>query len=283
MNFPPVSSPLAPPTVDAMLRQAKTLSSALRHAGAARPSPAQALDAVARLYGLRNWQAALRAGGIGSWNAQQLAVHRAYPGSAAWQLPEGGPYAGRTTLLHEALMHLALSQPRARLLKTLRLWAGEADRLQRSVRDALLIDEPFTAGALVLPKGMAATFQAFLSHDLHDPAVADWRELGRRVERLRGVLYAVLAALLAQEPLPPLRATLLLDSLHGEALPLGVPLSLPEDEAYARAEQVVGALHARAAEVDDGLFAVSPGELRVGLAEAGLALLAPVLAGPIWD
>jgi hypothetical protein len=265
-----------------MMRQSKTLAASLRRAGLSL-SPAQALDAVARMQGLPSWQAALKTGGVGAWSAAQLAVHRAFPGSEAFPVKPGGPYVGRASLLYEALMHLARAQPRTRLLKTLEHWAGQADQLQQGVRDALLIDEPFAPCKLVLPKGLAATFQAFLAGELQDPALASWGELGQRLERLRGALYAVQAGLLAQGPVPPLHATLLLDSLHGSPLPLGVPLPLPAGEAYALAERVIGALHARAAEVADGLFVVSEGELKVHLVQAGFVLLAPGLPGPIWD
>lgn len=270
------------PTLDEMKRQAKALASALGRTGAAKLSPTQAFDAVARMHGLRDWRAALAAGGAGSWNASQLTIHRAFPDSARLVAKEGGTYLGRGNGLYEALMHLARSQPYLRLLKTLAHWADEVDGLQQAVRDAMLIDDPYAPRAIKLPKGLAATFTGYLAGELYSVATSSWVEMGGRLERLRMTLYAVQAALMATATCPSLRAVMTLESLHSTALVIGVPLTVQGDAA-ALAERVISTIHARTAEVADGLFVATEAEIKVRLVQAGFALLAPSMSGPIWD
>jgi hypothetical protein len=268
-------------STEELKRQAKALASALRRSGAAQLSPAQALDAVARIHGLSGWQAVLKAGGAGFWNAEQLAIHRSFPGGGP--VAEGKAYAGTGNLLYEALMHLAHSQPGTRLRKTLAHWSSETDHLQQAVRDALLIDEPYAPGALELPKGLAGTFSRFMQHEFSAETLTDWRDAGARLEVLRHTLYAAQEALLPIASGFEVQAVMLLESLHGAPLPIGIPLTLDKAAAYAVAEQVIGTLHARAVEVPDGLFAFNEAELKVRLGLAGFLVLAPTVSGPIWD
>lgn len=262
-------------------RQAKALAGSLRRSGAAQLSPAQALDAVARMHGRSSWQAVLKAGGIGFWNAEQLAIHRTFPGGIS--IGEGRAYVGSGNLLYEALMHLAHSQPGTRLRKTLSNWADEVDHLQQAVRDALLIDEPYSPGALELPKGLAGTFARFMQQEFSPATLTGWPDAGARLEGLRHALYAVQEALMPVTAGSEVQAVMLLESLHGTPLPVGIPRELGSDAAYAIAEQVIGTLHARAVEVPDGLFAFNESELKVRLARAGFLVLAPTVSGPIWD
>lgn len=267
--------------MDELKLQAKALTSALRTSGAAQLSPAQALDAIARIHGMGTWRKVLMAGGIGIWNASQLAVHRAYPGTV--RIAEGKSYVGSGDMLYESLMHLAHSQPRARLRKTLAAWSREVDHLQQAVRDAMLIDEPYAPGALELPKGLAPTFTAYLQYEFAPANLSGWADAGERLERVRKALYAVQAALLPVPAVGGLQALMMLESLHGAPMPLGVPVGMDISEAYRTAEDVISSLHARAVEVPDNLFAFDVVEMKVLLANAGFSTLAPVMTGPIWD
>lgn len=268
-------------SIEELKRQAKALVGALRRSGAAQLSPAQALDAVARMHGRSSWQAVLKVGGIGFWNAEQLAIHRAFPGGSL--IGEGRAYVGSGNLLYEALMHLAHSQPSARLRKTLSNWADEVEHLQQAVRDALLIDEPYSPGALELPKGLAGTFARFMQQEFSPATLMGWPDAGARLETLRQVLYTVQEALMPVTTGSEVQAVMLLESLHGTPLLIGIPRELDQDSAYGVAEQVIGTLHARAVEVPDGLFAFNESELKVRLARAGFLVLAPTVSGPIWD
>lgn len=269
------------PSTEELKRQAKVLVTALRSSRAAQLSPAQALDAIARIHGRSGWRAVLKAGGTGFWNAEQLAIHRAFPGVTP--VVEGKAYAGSGNLLYESLMHLAHSQPRTRLRKTLASWADEVDHLQQAVRDALLIDEPYSPGALELPKGLAGTFARFMHQEFSADRLTGWPDAGLRLEALRRTLYAAQEALMPVATGAHVTAVMLLESLHGTPLPVGIPADLDEVAAYCAAEQVIGALHARAVEVPDGLFAFDEAELKVRLAQAGFSVLAPTVSGPIWD
>lgn len=268
-------------STEELKRQAKALVGALRRSGAAQLSPAQALDAVARMHGMSSWHAVLKAGGTGFWNAEQLAIHRALPGLS--RVAEGKAYVGSGNLLHEALMHLAHSQPGTRLRKTLSHWTDEVDHLQQAVRDALLIDEPYSPGALELPKGLAGTFARYLQHEFSPATLTGWEDAGARLEELRQALYRVQEALMPVTVGSDVQSVMLLESLHDTPLPVGVPVELSPAAAYVVAEQVIGTLHARAVEVPDGLFAFNVSELKVRLARAGFLVLAPTVSGPIWD
>jgi hypothetical protein len=268
-------------STEELKRQAKVLVGALRNSGAAQLSPAQALDAVARMHGKSSWQAVIKAGGVGFWSAEQLAIHRAYPRPP--RVVEGKSFVGTGDLLYEALMHLANSQPGSRLRKTLAHWADEADHLQQAVRDSMLIDEPYAPGALELPKGLAGTFARFMKAEFDPELLCGWADAGARLEALRRSLYVVQEALMPSSNGSPAPALMLLESLHGTPLPVGVPVGMTSDTAYALAEQVIGTLHARAVEVQDGLFAFEEAELKVRLAQAGFSVMASTVSGPIWD